>query len=160
MHYFVTEIHVHISVTDWNIVGYLKHCGIMIWVYKATVLATSPWVKALPGKSRSVTSHGVCKNSPWRIYVSCQDIAWWRNQMETFSALLALCAGEFPAQRPVTQSFEVSSIWARINNGWVNNRKAGDLRRHRAHYDVIVMGDHNQFPLTMFTHFFVPVLCP
>ena len=25
-------------------------------------------------------------------------------------------------------------------NGWVNNREAGALRRHRAHYDVIVMG--------------------
>ena len=24
-------------------------------------------------------------------------------------------------------------------NGWVNNREAGDLRRHRAHYDVTVM---------------------
>ena len=24
-------------------------------------------------------------------------------------------------------------------NGWVNKREAGDLRRHRAHYDVIVM---------------------
>ena len=24
-------------------------------------------------------------------------------------------------------------------NGWVNNRQAGDLRRRRAHYDVIVM---------------------
>ena len=24
-------------------------------------------------------------------------------------------------------------------NGWENNRKAGDLRRHRAHYDVTVM---------------------
>ena len=24
-------------------------------------------------------------------------------------------------------------------NGWVNNRKAGDLRRYRAHYDVTVM---------------------
>ena len=24
-------------------------------------------------------------------------------------------------------------------NGWVNNREAGDLRRHRAHCDVIVM---------------------
>ena len=24
-------------------------------------------------------------------------------------------------------------------NGWVNNREAGDLRRHRAHYDVNVM---------------------
>ena len=36
---------------------------------------------------------------------------WWRHQMEPFSALLALCAGnspvngEFPAQRPVTRSF-------------------------------------------------------
>ena len=38
---------------------------------------------------------------------------WWRHQMEMFSALLAICAGnspvsdEFPAQRPVTQSFDV-----------------------------------------------------
>ena len=31
-----------------------------------------------------------------------------------------------------------SSICARIN-GWVNNPEAGDLRRHRAHYDVTVM---------------------
>ena len=39
--------------------------------------------------------------------------AWWRHQMETFSALLAICVGnshvtgEFPAQRPVTRSFDV-----------------------------------------------------
>ena len=38
---------------------------------------------------------------------------WWRHQMETFSALLAICAGnspvtgEFPEQRPVTRSFDV-----------------------------------------------------
>ena len=31
-----------------------------------------------------------------------------------------------------------SLIYPRIN-GWVNNREAGDLRRHRAHYDVIVL---------------------
>ena len=31
-----------------------------------------------------------------------------------------------------------SLICARIN-GWVNNGKAGDLRRHRVHYDVTVM---------------------
>ena len=37
---------------------------------------------------------------------------WWRHQMETFSALLALCAGnspvsgEFPWQRPVTRNFD------------------------------------------------------
>ena len=40
-------------------------------------------------------------------------LAWWRHPMETFSALLALCAGnspvtgEFPSQRPVTRSFGV-----------------------------------------------------
>ena len=27
-------------------------------------------------------------------------------------------------------------------NGWVNNCEAGDLRRHRAHYDVTAMGTH------------------
>ena len=38
---------------------------------------------------------------------------WWRHQMEIFSALLSLCAGnspvtgEFPSQRPVTRSFDV-----------------------------------------------------
>ena len=31
-----------------------------------------------------------------------------------------------------------SLIYARII-GWVSNDEAGDLRRHRAHYDVIVM---------------------
>ena len=33
--------------------------------------------------------------------------------------------------------FSVICAWI---NGWVNNREAGDLRHHRAHYDVIVMG--------------------
>ena len=66
---------------------------------------------------------------------------WWRHQMETYSALLALCAGtspvtgEFPAQRPVTRSFDVSFICAWIN-GWANNRETGEtqsrsLWRHR-----------------------------
>ena len=33
----------------------------------------------------------------------------------------------------------VVSLICALINGWVNNREAGDLRRHRAHYDVIVM---------------------
>ena len=31
------------------------------------------------------------------------------------------------------------SLIGALKNGWVNNREAGDLSRHRAHYDVIVM---------------------
>ena len=71
--------------------------------------------------------------------------------METFSALLAICAGnspvpgEFPAQRPVTRSFDVFFFCNRIY-GWVNNGEAGDLRRHRAHYDVIVMKEWQLIP--------------
>ena len=46
--------------------------------------------------------------------------------------------GEFPTQRPVTQSFDVFFDLC-PNNGWVNNREAGDLRRYRAHCDIIVI---------------------
>ena len=56
-------------------------------------------------------SHGLCNES---IYHHIQSLnTWWRHQMETFSALLAICAGnspvpgEFPSQRPVTRSFDV-----------------------------------------------------
>ena len=64
--------------------------------------------------------------------------------METFSALLAICAGnspvtgEFPTQRPVTRSFDVYLICAWIN-GRVSNREAGDWRRYRTHYDATAM---------------------
>ena len=64
--------------------------------------------------------------------------------METFPALLAICAGnspvlgEFPAQRPVTQSFDVF-FDLRLNKRLSKQSWAGDLRRYRAHYDVTVM---------------------
>ena len=56
-----------------------------------------------------------------------------------------LC-GEFTGQRWVNSPhkgqwrgglmFSLICVWT---NGWVNNREAGDLRCHRAHYDVIIM---------------------
>ena len=72
------------------------------------------------------------------------DSAWWRHQMETFSALLAICAGNSPVNGEFPQKgqwrgalmFSLICTWI---NGWVNNREAGDLRRYRAHYDVTVM---------------------
>ena len=45
----------------------------------------------------------------------------------TFAALLAFCAGN-------------SLVFFDLHlNKWVTNGEAGDLRRHRAHYDAIVM---------------------
>ena len=44
--------------------------------------------------------------------------------------------------------------------GWVNNRKAGDLRRHRAHYDVIVVLNVNlclpAFPSFIHIYIYLP----
>ena len=89
----------------------------------------------------AIPSYWLCYDGTRRCYA---ETTWWRHQMETFSALLALCAGnspvtgEFPAQRPVTRSFGVF-FDLRLTNGWVNNRNVGDLRHHFAHYDVTVM---------------------
>ena len=49
-------------------------------------------------------------NLIWDLLLS---LPWWRHQMETFSELLAICAGnspvpaEFLAQKPVTRNFDV-----------------------------------------------------
>ena len=55
--------------------------------------------------------------------------------METFSALLAICAGN----SPVTVNSPHKGQWHGVLMFLVNNREAGDSRRHRAHYDVIVI---------------------
>ena len=71
--------------------------------------------------------------------------------MEMFSVLLALCAGnspiteEFPAQWPLTRSYDVFFDLRLKTKGLVNDREAGDLRRHRAHYDVTVMTKEGYF---------------
>ena len=66
--------------------------------------------------------------------------------METFSALLAICAGnspvpgEFPAQRPVTQSFDVFFDLRRIKRlnkqpwGWWFETLSRPLLRHSNDY--------------------------
>ena len=106
MHHFVRELctRVHISVTKWCIVGYRTGA---LW-------------------NLCKRSHSTSYEDQWRIDVSQgyfgyipvlfhppEIHSWWRHQMETFSALLAICEGnspvpgEFPTQRPVTRSFDV-----------------------------------------------------
>ena len=80
--------------------------------------------------------------------------------METFSALLALDAGnsavtgELPAQSQWREALMFSLICAWMN-GWVNNRDAGYLRRHRAHYDVTVMLQGTSLVLGRWWLFFI-----
>ena len=71
--------------------------------------------------------------------------------METFSALLAICArnspvpGEFPAQRPVTRSFDVyfdlrPNKWlSKQSWGWWFETLACSLWRHRNEVRIVVL---------------------
>ena len=82
----------------------------------------------------------------WRmsaVYSTARN-TWWRHQLETFAALLTICAGnspatgEFPDIGQWRRALMSSSICSWIN-GWVNDGVAGDSRRYRAHYDVTAM---------------------
>ena len=82
----------------------------MAWRWPGDKPLSGPMMVRLP-------THTCVTRPQWvkeaRSHKSWTGFTWWRHQMETFSALLAICVGnslvtgEFPAQRPVTRSFEV-----------------------------------------------------
>ena len=71
-----------------------------------------------------------------------RELPWWRHQMETFSASFVRGIHRSPVNSPHKGQprgvlmFSLICTWI---NGCVNNREAGGLRRHRAHFDVTVM---------------------
>ena len=115
---------------------------VCIWLISLAAAAT-----AVRRKSDSQDLKYLCKirneNLMNGTLVTLAQSVWWRHQMETFSALLAICAGnspvsgEFPAQRPVTRSFEVF-FDLRLNKrlskqwwGWWFETLSHPLWRHR-----------------------------
>ena len=124
-----------------------KYCLNLCWFIISRILQNSYRGNSTKTIKRVITTmhwkirHLKSDNDSNRLY---HNGPWWRHQMETFSALLAICAGnspvtgEFPAQRPVTRSFDVFFDLRR--NKWLSKLWwIVDLRRHRTHYDVIVM---------------------
>ena len=92
-----------------------------------------------PFEPQNTSAHGNDKNKP----------SWWRHQVEALPALLAICAGnspitgEFPAQRPVTRSFDVFCdlrLNKRLNKqsrGRWFETPSGSLWRHCNDHDII-----------------------
>ena len=87
------------------------------WLYRGQTSFTLSTIRDLIFRSEtklnlSCTDHGLWKFPPNDFKPNPQH-AWRPHQMETLSALLALCernspvSGEFPSQRPVSQSFDV-----------------------------------------------------
>ena len=132
---------------------------LLIWsknVFKVIMAAKLYFIVLVPCSVRFVLySHmfiycpGWCRSTTLMYFLTnCRlktVTSWWRHQMETFSALLAICEGNSPVPGELAPHkgqwrgalmFSMICVWI---NGCVNNREAGDLRRYRAHYDVIVM---------------------
>ena len=73
-------------------------------------------------------------NALWELVIIIRQqvrnlTSWWRHPVEIFRALLAICAGnsqvtgEFPTQRPVTQSFD-NLFHLRLNK-WMGKQSFG-----------------------------------
>ena len=112
--------------------------------YDRTIVTKSSVTDGVPSQKASICGkrlNVLTSSSP----VDLQLVfwPWWRHQMDKFSALLALCAGNSPV--PVTSPHK--DQWRRTLM-WVHNREAGDLRRHRGHYDVNVMAEYFFKPRT------------
>ena len=74
-----------------------------------------------------------------------EERAWWRHQMKTFFRVTGPLCEEFTGHRWIPHpKASHAELWCfrwpvPWRNGWVNNREYGDLKRHRAYYDVMVM---------------------
>ena len=97
-----------------------------------------------------------------RVTLHFQVISWCCHQMETFSALLAICAGnspapgEFPAQRPVTRSFDIffdlrlNKQLNKQSRGWWFETLSRSLWRHcnvmSPNFDDLTRWDRSKTP--------------
>ena len=98
----------------------------------------------------SVYTSKLNENPPFWEVVGDWGIPWWRHQMETFSASLALCAGhspvtsEFPVQRTVTRSFDVlfdlhlNKQLSKQSWGWWSEMPSHTLWRHCNDIDAVL----------------------
>ena len=94
----------------------------------------------LHSRCRDIDKTGLLLRS---VLEQCNSVStWWRHQMETFFALLAICAwnslviGDFPAQRLVTRSFDVlfdlcpNERFRKQSRGWWFQTPWRPLGRH------------------------------
>ena len=113
------------------------------WIKDNRNIHPRQWNSTDPDMGKSA-SHNLHQNTTKRELCTyfLGRTAWWRHQMEIFSALLAICAGnspvpgEFPRQRPVTGSFGVcldlrpNKRLNKLSWGWWFEAPSRPLWRH------------------------------
>ena len=123
LHWGINEVSIHMSAAN-----YIK-----IHIFSYIAQHVIKWRK-----------YG-CSFNTCFLSVKCR-VSWslWRHQMETYPRYCPFVRWihrslvNFPHKGQWRGALMFSLICA-WTNGWINNRDAGDLKRHRDHYDVTVM---------------------
>ena len=113
--------------------------------------------------SLTCVSHHIFQTFYWcEVCISARDYSWYDDviKWKHFSLYWPFVRGIH--RSPVNSSHKgqwrgtlmFSLICAYINS-WVNNREAGDLGRHRAHYDVILMS--TEVAMTAWISHYIPI---
>ena len=79
-----------------------------------------------------------CVRWDYEISQPHDDVIKWKYFPRYWPFVLGIHRSRWIPHTKTREALMFSLIYTWIN-GWVNNREAGDLRRHSAHYDVIVM---------------------
>ena len=135
---------------------HINYHGIIRYAFgRAFSSATPLYVQKLIQVKQKLTISGPVTGKVRPCHEVLLNLMMTSSKIETFSALLELCGGKPPVfggfplkcQWRGTLMFSFICAWT---NGWANNRDAGDLKRHRAHCDGIVIWrilfnrEHNQ----------------
>ena len=137
--------------------NWLVHDNDFLWVIPSTEKLTFCFPE---GNCTCGTTAGKCECGEGckcdKCPVKSSKFSRWRHQMETFSALLAICAGnspvtgeltgEFPTQRPVTRSFDVffdlllNKRLSKQSWGWWFETPSRSLwRQCNVHWNTLIM---------------------
>ena len=86
--------------------------------------------------------HNRCKyfGGEWFCFHEHDDVIKWEHFPRNWPFVRGIHWSPHKGQWRGALMFSFICVWI---NDWVNNREAGDLRRHRGHYDVNVMKTMN-----------------
>ena len=108
------------------------------WVTNLMILQTSIPCITLVRKGFHLLL--VCTRVQFTLHFTHDDVIKWKHFPRNWPFVRGIHRSPVnsPHKGQLRGALMFSLICAWIND-WVNNREAGDLRRHRDHYDVIVM---------------------
>ena len=128
-------------------------CGVKCRYYVKCAMrwANHNWQALVKLWQKTRGNSGITKKHKRRTHIDLRNFEWWWKfatvhddviKWKHFPSCFVCRMHRSPVNSPNkgqwrgTLVFSLICVWI---NGWLNNRGAGDFRRHRAHYDVILM---------------------